>query len=271
MITFITHLRYDNPDRLKNLETVITYLSQNLVSLKFIFIEDDKEHNKAFDSVNFLKGYTSFNFVKNDSTYYRTRALNIGIEMAKSDIVVSMDTDCIVPIDAIKSCVKALREGVTAAWPYNGYFIDTSHKLHDDFTRTSNDYNFLLSGLDGKYDLPLASNYKDYHIRCTSSEYLGVGGFVMFNRELFIKAGGYNEKFIGWGAEDMEIVDRLNILGHKTYRDTRQDSICFHLAHRNAERAENPFYQNNFNEWEKVKNMSKEDLEKYIKTWRHVK
>jgi hypothetical protein len=271
MITFITHLRYDSPDRLNNLETVINYLSTYLSDIKFIFIEDDKEHNKAFDNFPFIKGSTSFNFVKNEHTYYRTRALNIGIEMAKSDVVVSMDTDCIVPIDAIKGCAKALRDGATVAWPYNGYFIDTGFDTHENFIKTSYDYNFLLSGLDKNYNLPLASKYKDYHVRCTNIDHLGTGGFVMFNKELFLKAGGYNENFIGWGCEDNEIVSRMEKLDHKTYRDTRIDSICFHLFHRNAQRAENPFFDKNSEEWHKIKKMNKEEVEKYISTWRWVK
>jgi hypothetical protein len=272
MITFVTHLRYDNPDRLKNLETIINYYSANLLDIKFIFIEDDKEHNKAFDNFPFIKGITSFNFIKNDHTYYRTRALNVGIKMATSDVVVSMDTDCIVPISSIKKCAKALREGATVAWPYNGYFIDTSLSIHDNFIKTSYDYDYLLSGLDKNYNLPLSSVYKnDYQVRCTSSDHLGTGGFVMFNRDLFIKAGGYNENFIGWGCEDNEIVTRLNKLEHKSYRDTEPESICFHLFHRNAQRAENPFFQHNSDEWDKIKKINKENLEQYISTWRQFK
>lgn len=49
MITFVTHLRYDNPDRIENLNTIIRYYSTNIKNCKFIFIEDDKEHNKAND------------------------------------------------------------------------------------------------------------------------------------------------------------------------------------------------------------------------------
>jgi hypothetical protein len=268
MITFVTHLRYDSPDRLKNLETVINYLATNLADIKFIFIEDDKEHNKAFDTFPFLKGITSFSFVKNDSTYYRTRALNIGMKMAKSDIVVSMDTDCIVPIESIKACAKSLREGATVAWPYNGYFIDTSFELHDNFIKTSYDYDYLLSGLDGNFKLPLVNTYKGYHVRCTDTTHLGTGGFVMFNREKFLSIGGYNENFIGWGCEDNEILRRIDILGHKHFRDTRPEAICFHLFHRAAERAENPFFNANSSEIHKIQAMDKQQLEEYMKTWR---
>ena len=58
MITFVTHLRYDNPDRIENLNTIIRYYGTNIKNAKFIFIEDDKQHNQAFDAVKFIKGST---------------------------------------------------------------------------------------------------------------------------------------------------------------------------------------------------------------------
>ena len=253
MITFVTHLRYDNPDRIENLNTIIKYYSTNL------------------SNVRFVKGKTSFNFVKNDSIYYRTRALNIGIKMAKSDVVVSLDTDCIVPIQSILDCEEALLNGSTVAWPYNGYFIDVSQKLRNQITNSQFNYGDILQQLNGNLNLPLSTTYKDFHVRCTNKEHLGTGGIVMFNRELFIQSGGYNENFIGWGCEDNEIVSRLDMLGHKKYRDTKLESICFHLFHRSAQRAENPFFNSNSVEWHKVKAMIKPELEQYISNWNQFK
>lgn len=267
MITFVTHLRYDNPDRIENLNTIIRYYSTNIKNSKFIFIEDDKTHNKAFDFVNFVKGSTKFLFVENKSTYYRTRALNIGIKAATSDVVVSLDTDCIVPIDSIYACQEALLNGATVAWPYNGYFIDVAEPLRGQITKNQFNYGDILKRLDGNYKLPLTGVYKEFLARCTSSDHLGTGGIVMFNRNLFLSIGGYNENFIGWGCEDNEIVTRVDKLGHKKFRDTNIQSICFHLYHRSAERAENPFFERNSQEWHKIKMMNKEELESHIKTW----
>lgn len=267
MITFVTHLRYDNPDRIENLNTIIRYYSTNIKNCKFIFIEDDKEHNKAFDSVKFIKGSTKFSFVENKSTYYRTRALNIGMKMATTDVVVSLDTDCIVPIDSIFACEEALQNGATVAWPYNGYFIDVGEPLRGQITGSQFNYGDILQRLDGHYKMPLTSVYKQFLVRCTDNDHLGTGGIVMFNRDLFLSIGGYNENFIGWGCEDNEIVARVDILGHKKFRDTNPQAICFHLYHRSAERAENPFFDQNSVEWHKIKAMNKEQLEAHIKTW----
>jgi predicted glycosyltransferase involved in capsule biosynthesis len=272
MITFVTHLRYDNDDRLKNLETIINYYSANLSDIEFIFVEDDKEHNKIFDTFPFIKGITSFYFIKNDNVYHRTHALNFGIKMAKADIVVSLDADCIVPIDSIKMCEKAIIDGAAIAWPFNGCFIDVNSDIHNTFINTNYNYNTLLSGLDKQYTLPLLTRYNGYYVRCTNMNGSGhVGGAVMFNKNSFIAIGGYNENFIGWGYEDNDVVTRLNKLNFKNFRDLKDESICFHLFHKEAIRAENPFYQHNINEIRKIDGMSKEEIQKYISSWKQFK
>jgi hypothetical protein len=133
-ITFVTHLRYDHNDRIKNLQTIIKYYSNNFKGSKFIFIEDDKEHNSAFDKITWPKN-TSFYFVKNEGLYYRTRALNYGINQATTPIVVSLDTDCIVSVNSFNVCIKELLNDATIAWPYNGFFIDVADAIHQEFIK----------------------------------------------------------------------------------------------------------------------------------------
>lgn len=268
-ITFVTHLRYDNPDRINNLQIMIDYYSQNFPESKFIFIEDDYEHNKNFDKVKWKKGSTSYYFLKNTGTYHRTKALNYGFNEAKTPIVVSMDTDCIVSNKSILECEQKLLNGVTAAWPYNGYFIDVDYNLKNFFTQNSLDYNILLSNLDGRLELPICANYKNYSVRCTSTVHLGVGGIVMFNKELFLKIGGYNENFVGWGCEDNEVEYRLKTLNRLYYRDKDKSSICFHLYHAQAQRAENPFYDRNGKLLNEIQRMDESQLLKHILTWKH--
>lgn len=268
-ITFVTHLRYDNPDRVENLQIMIDYYSNLFPESKFIFVEDDKEHNTNFDNVRWKKNSTSYYFLKNTGTYHRTKALNFGFKEAKTPVVVSMDTDCIVSKECIQGCEENLLNGCTVAWPYNGYFIDIDYSLKNNFKQSNLNYDILLNNLDGNLKLPIISSYKNYHVRCTSDKHLGVGGIVMFNRELFLSMGGYNEGFIGWGAEDNEVSIRVDKLEHKTFRHTDETSICFHMYHANAERAENPYYNNNGRILGEISKMNKEELLKHIENWKH--
>lgn len=269
-ITFVTHLRYDSPDRLNNLQIVIDYYGNNLPDSKFIFVEDDIEHNKSFDSIKWKKG-TSFYFLKNQGIYHRTKSLNYGMKQANTPVVVSLDTDCIVPIDSIKMCEDSLLKDNVVAWPYNGYFIDTDYNLKKQFIENTMDYNIFLNKLDDKLEMPLSSIYNNCSVRCTNKEHLGTGGIVMFNRDLFLKYGGYNENFIGWGCEDNEIVDRMKILEQKTFRDKKLKSICFHLIHSNAQRVDNPYFIKNSKLQENIKNMNKQEILQHILTWNNNK
>jgi len=63
-VTFCTHLRYDSEDRIKNLQAIINYYSVNFPNAKFIFAEDDNEHNKAFDSIKWPNKRTNFYFIQ---------------------------------------------------------------------------------------------------------------------------------------------------------------------------------------------------------------
>jgi hypothetical protein len=265
-ITFVTHLRYDHEDRLDNLQTIIDYYGNNLPNSKFIFVEDDSKHNTNFDKIKWHKK-TAFYFLKNESVYHRTQALNFGIKQATTPIVVSLDTDCIVATKNLLDCEKALLDGAVAAWPYNGYFIDIDFDLKHAFKESKLDFNTLLNSLEGNYELPLSARFKHHLVRCTNNDHLGTGGIVMFNKEKFTAIGGYNQNFIGWGCEDNEIKVRLSTLELDIYRTNNKEAICFHLFHRSAMRSENPFYNHNFDIIHKVQEMSKKDLQEYIKTW----
>lgn len=264
-ITFVTHLRYDHDDRINNFQTILNYYSQNWPDSKFIVVEDDYEHNHKIDIIKWPKN-VSYYIIKNNSFYYRTRALNFGFKKANTSIVVSLDTDCIVPAESFNRCVEALQQDATIAIPYNGFFIDVSHKLHEEFKLNYN-YNTLYSKLPPFEKLRLGFSTGDFHVRCTNTDHTGVGGIVMFHKHRLLEIGGYNEAFICWGAEDNELVERCKILEHVFYRDENNESVCFHLFHQAATRAGHPFYESNFNEMGKVSRMCKKDLQEYIKTW----
>lgn len=264
-ITFVTHLRFDHVDRVNNLQIILNYYSKHFPDAKFILIEDDKHHNKIFDSIEWPTKQVKFYFIKNDGIYYRTRALNYGFKHSNTPIVISLDTDCLVSPESIKRCALQILNNCVVAWPYNGYFVDISRSFIPPLVEM--DYNF-------NYFEPLFSQIKTkkigsgFSIRSTNQEPMCVGGIVMFNREKFLRAGGYNENFIAWGAEDEELVIRIKKLNLECFRDEEQNSFLFHIVHSNALREIHPFYENNVKELQKIECMDKEEVKKYINTWK---
>jgi predicted glycosyltransferase involved in capsule biosynthesis len=271
-LTFVTHLRFDHEYRIKNFQNILNYYSSNIPNSKFVVVEDDVEHNKNFDKITWPKG-TTYLFFKNEGLYHRTKALNIGIKYANTPFVVSLDTDCLVPKKSLIKCIEALSNGATIAWPYNGYVIDISYEMYEQFTQNGQQLEFFYSNLPVITDLQLGqSTNAGCTVRCTNNpSQLGVGGIVMFHKNKFIELGGYNEKFIAWGGEDNELDQRILTLQHKKFRDESSDAILFHLPHPNAIRHNNPYYQSNAAELIRVEKMSKLELESYIKTWNYFK
>jgi predicted glycosyltransferase involved in capsule biosynthesis len=271
-ITFITHLRYDHDDRVRNLQTTLSYYSSVLEGCKFILVEDDAEHNKNFDRIIWPKN-TSFFLLKNDGHYWRTKALNYGIKQSNTPIVILLDTDCIVPARCILDSAQKLLDGATIAYPFNGYVIDTPQIAHTGFIESDYNYNFLLSLIPDVETLMLGRHFDNFYVRCTNNEHLGMGGIIAFNKEKFISIGGWHEKFRSWGCEDNELFNRCNILQQEMYRVKDINSVCFHLMHVNATRHDNPYYNSNVQELDRLRpdKISKDQLLEYIKTWNYFK
>jgi predicted glycosyltransferase involved in capsule biosynthesis len=262
-ITFITHLRYDSDDRIKNFQVVLDYYSSMFSNAKFIIVEDDVRHNILIDSIKWPEKRTSYYLMENAGHYHRTRAFNEGIKMAKTDVVAILDTDCIATMPAIVECYEKLKTAeYTMAWPYNGFVINVFPHIRDIFIHEKHEYNTLIKILNNNLTPLVNFSNKDYTVWSNRS----VGGLVMFNRKKLIEAGGYNENFISWGYEDNEIEIRISKLGNKLYRHTDINSILFHFYHKNTIRSEHPYYASNHNEVTKITNMQLDQLIQYSKT-----
>lgn len=265
MITFITHIRCDSSDRVKNLQTTLNYYSKNIPDSRFIIIEDDVEHNKLLDNIKWPKN-TSAYLIKNSGFYHRTRALNYGISKTTTPICISLDTDCIVPIDSIINTANILLNdtNIGIAWPYT-YVIDTPLYAHEAFISEDYSYDSLLKMVPNQ--IHRESVFNEFRV-WTDIDRPSVGGIVMFRTDNIKLSRGYNEKFIAWGYEDNELHYRITTLGYKEYRTNNNKDYCFHLRHANTIRDNSPFYVQNHSEVTKVTSMNKDEIINYIQTWK---
>lgn len=268
MITFVSHLRIDNEDRLRNLQNIINFYSQNIEDVEFIFVEDDKVHNEQLKNIKWNKN-TKFLFMENNGVWYKTKALNIAVKYCENDIVTQLDIDCIFNPNSIKECALKLKnnEEYHFGYPYNGYIIDIKPEFYNQFEKNNLSYDFLINCLPNIRDLKLKYDDENITVRCTNEEHQGVGGIAMFKTDIFKKLGGYNTNFYCWGAEDNEINYRFKKLGYNEYRINDLDSIGFHLYHKNAIRHGNPYYKDNVNEYNKIKDFDRVEMIEYIKKW----
>jgi hypothetical protein len=179
------------------------------------------------------------------------------MRLSNRKYVASYDTDVIFHPKAIEEAMKILRSGEIFVFPYNGVFIDITEGLKKTYVETLDHDHFP------RYDssVRLYTKGKDYHVIHNK----GLGGAVFFEKETFLKHGGYNKNFISWGWEDNELVTRFSKLGYEIKR-VGGDYCLYHLNHYRSVDS-GPSHNkatHNQKEYLKVNGMTKERLEEYI-------
>lgn len=249
IVTFVIPVRIDSSERQENLDVVL-YLLSKRKQAKIIILEADIRPNYKVPE---YYPNVIYHFIKDENpVFYRTKYLNILLRKADTSIVGIWDTDVVIPDDQIDCSIADIREEkAVISFPYNGCFNFCS--LEDSFVfRENHSIRFLK---------------EKEHFNCVAHS---VGGAFFVRKEIYLKEGGENEHFYGWGMEDLERVKRMEILGLPV---SRANGSLFHLFHY---RNENSRFYNPELEYEsrkeflKVCSMSKKDLKLYIQTWEKV-
>ena len=243
-VTFIIPVRFDSEDRRRNFKICIDYLLNNF-DTNIIVLESDKVSNEEF--VKSVSSHIKYVFEKNnDKLFHRTRLLNDMTKLCQTDIIVNYDVDVIFPINQYVEARKRIKDGSTMCFPYAGKFYDIPKKFFD------------LVNSDKLSEIPLN--------QCTLFNPNSVGGAFFFHKGRYGEIGWENENFVSWGHEDWERIVRVEKMD---YEMCRVEGILYHLTHSRTSNSsdKNPYYQFNGQEFHKIKNMGKEQLGNYIKTW----
>lgn len=255
--TFIIPVFIDSVDRLDNLNICVNYLNKYFNTNIFIgemskkYILDKKFSNK--NNIQYFK-------IKPDKKYefHRTYAINYMIKESKTPIISIYDSDVFLePLQYINAYNEIISDKADMVIPYNGKFNDIKRNNIPTFKNKLN-IDYLKENSYSRYGL--------------DSDYKGVGGAIFVNKESYCKAGMENEKFITWGCEDQERVERMKLLDYKV---NSLDGEIYHINHIrkliDTPENESEEYKNNVKEFHKIKSMSKTELENYIKKWNWLK
>ncbi len=247
-VTFVIPVRIDSAERENNLDTLLTFLSAKK-NAQILILEADKKqcyHLKvAYPNVN-------YKFVEDtDPIFHRTKYLNDLLRAAKTRIVGVWDTDVIISEDQMDKAIEEIWiEKAVMSFPYDGTFYMLSSNDSALF-RTSSELSFLSSCID----------------RVNMCVKNSVGGAFFVSKEVYLNAGGENEHFYGWGAEDLERVRRMEILGLPVFRS---GGPLFHLYH---PRISNSWYGSqkleiqSRTEFLKICSLTRDELLQYIQTF----
>lgn len=208
--TFLMPLRIDSECRKENADASISFIL-NHFETTIIVVEGDSTRNYHPD---FKNGVFHYEFLEDTRMFFhKTRYINRLIDLAVTPFIAVWDTDSIVPVDQILESAAVLRKGeAIMSIPYDGRVFMCDKFLSDLFKNIP--YIEILMKLI--HVLPLMYGYHSS------------GGAFLTNKEKYLKTGGENEKFHGWGPEDAERVKRLEIMNLPIHYS---EGPLFHMWH----------------------------------------
>ena len=263
--TFIVPIRIESEDRMRNVITSILFLLENFdttvivkeVDTTSVFEVDVLPQLKeCSDNVNNLIHIFE---QSDDPVFYRMKILNEMLNMSKTDIVVNCDCDIVLPIQSYLDAYNLILSGeADLVYPYgNGNYqkqVFADDELVSEFLSNECDFSILES----------KSN-------TWTSDF---GWIQFFNRKVYIEGGMENENFRGSSPEDKERFYRFTTLG---YNVKRLDNFIYHLEHSRGRNSwptsiqGNPYMQQNFDVWNSLQSMNKEQLLDYYSKQEYLK
>lgn len=165
--------------------------------------------------------------------------------------VFNWDADVFIAPLQIWLTAAKLRAGADMVYPYEWMFARMPRNL---WFVTIRDYEDIGMVGDKKFN------------GMNNGDAVSVGGAVAFNRSSFIAGGMENEKFISFGAEDLERKIRFEKLG---YSVERVPGPLYHMNHFVGVNSstQNPYFLHNKGEYLRVDMMSKTELLNYVNSW----
>jgi len=245
-ITFVIPVRIDCQERIRNLCVLLKQLNK-ITGSSVIILEADSKPRFECKENNFI----SYHFIEDhDPVFYRTKYRNILLSKIKTQIAGVWDTDVVIPGEQIISSIQDIQKGCIMSFPYDGRFFSLSPEVSKKYCECLS-IQFLMENI--KY---YSQDFGTY----------STGGAFLVNKDEYLKCGGENEHFYGWGPEDIERVKRIEILG---FDIQRTEGPLFHLHHPRFSWFDNENTEvNNRTEFIKICNMTRKELCDNMKTWK---
>jgi predicted glycosyltransferase involved in capsule biosynthesis len=244
--TFIIPICIESDDRYNNAKSVLGFLNKHFKT-NVIIHELTKDRSK----LDFLKSLSNLKInhivEKNSLDYYhRTKQLNVMLNIVKTPVVVNYDIDVMLPIDSYVESQKIILNDIADfVYPYGDGKYQREISLN--YNREKFDVNFDISDIGGEFLEKITSKY---------------GHCIFANTKKYIECGGENEKFVGYGPEDVEREFRIITL---KYRISRIDNLVYHFEHSRTPFSDgnNPYFDRNHELCRNIIKMNYEGLLNY--------
>lgn len=221
------------------LELVLTGLQRQTRKSGYeILICDDGSNDGTEEFIRDYKfpGNIEFRYVRQQHTASRAKVRNLGINNSKGDVLIFFDGDCIPCPEFVEKHMSKHSESDRSIVLLGSRF-DTFHP-HTSVTSDLIVNNF--DKLKSMYRVPdmrpedILVKYADnlnaiyLHFCYTWSCNISV------KRSELLKVGGFDENYVGWGIEDVDLGYRLYKSGLISKYTT--EAVIYHVPHRKAPR-----------------------------------
>lgn len=212
---------YRSPMTLRRVLTY--YLAQVQLPAEIIIAEDGEDLNlRNIVPVKFKRKLRFKHVTQQDKGYRRSTILNKAIAVSEGDYIIISDADCIPHRKFVRDHVRFARPNqyILGARAYVKECITKSFKP----TLLRNIYHTLVGNM---YPIKVSFRIPLLNWRSGTSP---LGANMSFWRKDLVGVNGFNNNFVGWGHEDMELVDRLkNAKIQELF--LHQQCVLYHLNH----------------------------------------
>jgi hypothetical protein len=237
----------DNGDRYRRRNLTATLSNNMRLFPEATFCVAEQNPSGWFETLNMDTGRVRHVKLDIEGEFRKTALLNAAVsEVPDADVVAMVDRDVFLT-DKVVDYIRGHWQDGSLVFPYSEAMY-----LKETDTR-------LLVG--GK---PLLPGYKDHGVTIDRQ----TGLCNVFTRDTWKRIGGYDEEFVGWGAEDDAFLTKCRRLVGPISRSREDGCIAYHLFHPviNTEDylKHSPLYLANRVRQACIRRMSDEDLGHYV-------
>lgn len=189
--------------RAKSFAYVLKMVEERLRPTQVIISEQLKPGESRYDGYPKYDNLVHVTYEREGDAYCKAQAINLGVQQVTVPVLMILDADVALQWDAVLERTLTLERG-TVLKPFK-----TVHRLNEAGTET-----FIHSGKTLKKYITDTSNVTG-------------GGAVIMHKSDFIRVGGFDERYVGWGMED-------DAFGRECHRYLKVQELSlpgFHLWH----------------------------------------
>jgi len=199
---------------------------QTYKNFEVIITEDDNTLKEFIDDLRKDLNYKLIHVQQEDLGYRRNTALNNGLKVSSGEIIAVIDQDCIVHSKFLEEYVKNYNKGDLLTGRRVNLGKRFTKKIIKNKKIKFSILELLLSDspnkkiIEGLYIPWLSLNHNPRIL----------GSNFAIRRQVLKSINGFNEDYIGYGLEDVDLEKRVVMNGGKRF-SMKNKSIQYHLYH----------------------------------------